>query len=463
MREDRTSETPVVASDERDRLALLSRLAHDIHLLQMRRSAESLVVAARAARDAARRRRLRRMKAGATGLLLIALGTFVATYLFGGSSQSVLFVRAASEAAMVGGLADWFAVTALFRHPLGLHIPHTALIPSQKDALAETMGIFMTEEFLNPEVLRKHLDKADLIGRLGRWLADPKHATALSRDAAAVLAAFIEAAGPDPLANATIGVIRVDMGRRSYAAQAGEFMSIATSRRAHARVLNLLLKNIADWLRRDGGSLVATVKQVIEDNGPLAWLYITDAKTKRFILSAADRLDLMLNQPNDPLRDAVDRLLEMVSLELRADTPLARDIDRACQQVLEDDQTREWIGKLIAETLDALHESLTDDDSALLESLALVVGDWGRRITEDEAFRVRLDTFVERVLMPAVENHADEFTRLIVDTVVSWKPDEVVEKIELAVGRDLQFIRVNGTVVGALAGLGIHALSLLLP
>ena len=403
------------------------------------------------------------MKAAATGLLAIALAVFVATFLVGGDGQWVQFVRAGSEAAMVGGLADWFAVTALFRRPLGLRIPHTALIPTRKDALAADLGEFMTTFFLDPQVVADHLARVDLVGRVGEWLADPDHATTVSRDSAAALAAFIETAGPEPIVAAALGAVRIDMRRRSYAAQAGEFLAITTAERAHVPILNLLLRSSADWMRREEDNLVRPVKALIESSGFLAWLYITDRKTKRAIANVADVLDQMLSDPNHPLRHNIDRLLDIVAVDLRADTPLARGIDAACEQVLNDERTRQWLTDLVAETLVTLDEALTSPDSELVRSFADVVSKWGRRATEDDQFRLRINAFVERVLLRALEDHAEEFTRLVTDTVANWDARETADRIEVAVGRDLQFIRVNGTVVGALAGLGIHAFSLLLP
>jgi uncharacterized membrane-anchored protein YjiN (DUF445 family) len=403
------------------------------------------------------------MKAAAAALLAVALAVFVGTYLVGGTSQWVQFVRAGSEAAMVGGLADWFAVTALFRRPLGLPIPHTALIPSRKDALAADLGEFMTTFFLDPQVVADHLARVDLVGRVGEWLADPDHARTVSRESAAALAAFIETAGPEPIVTAALGAVRIDMGRRSYAAQAGEFLSITTAERAHVPILNLLLRSSADWLRREEDHLVEPTKALIESSGFLAWLYITDRKTKRAIRNVAEVLDQMLDSPNHPLRRNIDRLLAIVALDLRADTPLAHGIDAACVQVLSDERTRQWLNELVAETLVTLDEALTSSESDLVQSFANVVSNWGRRATVDDQFRQSINTCVERVLLRALEDHAEEFTRLVTDTVANWDARETADRIEIAVGRDLQFIRVNGTVVGALAGLSIHAFSLLLP
>lgn len=446
------------------------RLAEDLRLVSEdvpRRLAAAfrrlLTVRAAAERVRTRRRRLRRMKAGATALLAIALAVFVATFFIPGATQSVQFLRAASEAAMVGGIADWFAVTALFRHPLGLPIPHTALIPNQKENLAGVLGEFMTTYFLEPQVVLDHLMRADVIGRAGTWLADPVHAQAVSMESAAVLAAFIETAGPQPIVTAAMSAVRTDMRRRSYAAQAGEFLAITVDDRAHVPIVDILLRQSAEWLRREEDNLFVPVKRLIESNGVWAWLYITSRRSRRLIRDFAALVDRVLEDHDHDLRAAIDRLLANVADELRTDSPLARGIDTASLRVLEDERTKAWLTDLIGGTLTALDRTLTDPQSAPVRSFAALLRDWGQRATDDERFRLRLTAFLGRVLEATLKDHADEFTRFVADTVAQWDARQTVDRIEVAVGRDLQYIRINGTVVGAVAGITIHAASLLLP
>ena len=406
------------------------------------------------------RRHLRRMKAGATALLGVALAAYLLSFLGPGGSQGVQFLRAASEAALVGGLADWFAVTALFRRPLRLPIPHTALIPTRKEALARSLGDFVTRFFLQQEVIRSHLARVDVVGGIATWLTDPDHAGVLARGAGTAAADLLEAAGPEPVVAAALSAVRADMGQRSYARQAGRLLQITVDSQAYVPVLDLLLAQGVQWLTGSEDVAVLLLREHI--TGFFRRLVVSENRLRESVVRPARQLlEAALAEPGHPLRGQVARFLSGVADKLRLDPVLGHRVDTAARKLVDDPEVRTWLLGQADGTLSALQGLLREPASGPVDRLTRALQDWGRRAGDDPAFRARLEAFLDR-LVGRLDPYASEFATFIVETVKGWDARDTADRIEVAVGRDLQFIRLNGTVVGAAAGVLIHALSLLL-
>jgi uncharacterized membrane-anchored protein YjiN (DUF445 family) len=413
--------------------------------------------------EAARRRSLARAKRGATGLLVAAAAVFLLTFLAeDGERGAIGFVRAAAEAGMVGGLADWFAVTALFRHPLRIPVPHTALVPRRKDALAASLGDFVTGHFLTEDNVRSRLAEADVVGRVGTWLTTADVADRLGRELVTTAAAALDAARADDVVDLALEVARRDAAGRSYAHLGGTLLADLTDGGAHRPLLDVALP----WLRRsvedNRDAVRASVKRLVASHSFLAWLFTTDRRIDRLVDSWLRLVGEMEADPSHELRTALEDVLRAVAADLRSGSDLAGRVDALARDTLEAPSTRAWLLTVADGALGSLRETLGDVDGPGPARIARLLRALGERIESDPAFAARLTLALERAVLHAVENYAGEFTRLIEDTVARWDGPATAERIELAAGRDLQFIRVNGTVVGALAGLVIHAVAVAL-
>jgi uncharacterized membrane-anchored protein YjiN (DUF445 family) len=405
----------------------------------------------------AKRAALRRMKRLALALLIVAAAVYVLTYLADdGEHGWVGFVRAASEAGIVGGLADWFAVTALFRHPLGLPIPHTALIPTRKDALAGTLGEFVTGNFLTGDNVRKHLHDGGYVLRAGRSLASHGLSPALSRRVFESVADALEAVKPEILSQLVLEVARRDARQRSYAALLGSLLEDVRRGGAYRPLLDVVLPYARRVLEEDRDVVRPQVKEMIEGFGFFAWLLATDKAIDKLLDSAGKWLQQLEEDPRHPARLVLDDRLREFAADLQSDTELAHGVDGFLRTQLDDPRTAEWGRRLAQGALGSLVTALRDPAGEIATRLAVAVTDLGRRIERDEQFRARIESATESIAAYLVEHYGQEFTSLVEKTIKGWDGADAADKIELAAGRDLQFIRINGTVVGALAGTALH-------
>jgi uncharacterized membrane-anchored protein YjiN (DUF445 family) len=397
------------------------------------------------------------MKVTATSFLLLAAGLFALSHTFDGTLAG--YLEAASEAAMVGGLADWFAVTALFRRPLGLPIPHTALVPRKKDELATKLGEFVTGHFLTREVVEAQVVESQVVERVGAWLARPEVSARLARELAFNAGAVLEVLDPEEVTAYVLELLRRDQARRSYAPVLGRVLERAIEGGTTRPLVDVCVSRGRSYLRAHREELMPHARQFVDERGWLAAVLVSDKRIRRTLDGVADLLDEVAQQPQHPLRRWLEGFFRSVAHQLQHDAPTAAKLDVVVAQLIEDPQAQAALHDLVVDALVSVRESLKDLDSALQERVAGLVASLGRRVVEDPEFRVRVLTVVQGVLGHAVENYGDEVTILIRGQVARWDATSASRRIELAVGRDLQFIRINGTVVGALAGLGLHAVS----
>ncbi|NHC43775.1 DUF445 domain-containing protein [Motilibacter aurantiacus] len=411
--------------------------------------------------DDVRLRDLRRMKRRATGLLAATAAVFLLTFALP-DTTAVGFLRSAAEAGMVGGLADWFAVTALFRRPLGLPIPHTALVPTRKDALAENLGQFVTGHFLTRDTLHARLAEARLPARLGAALATPAVAERLSKEATTAAVAALSSLRPDDLTEAALELARRDVAARSYACLLGRFLADRVEGGAHRPLVDLVLPYLRTSLSENRATLRVHLQDLGDGMGVLASLFVTAKRADRLLGGVIELLRAMEDDPHHQLRGVLERFLRSLATDLQQDPELAARVDRLLGDVLDDPQTQNWLSGIVDGALQTAQTALATPDSALRQRLTRLLMELGTRAVEDAEFQARLQRWSEQSVMYLVDNYAEEFTRLVRDTVAGWDGPATAHRIELAAGRDLQFIRVNGTVVGALAGLVIHAVAVLL-
>jgi uncharacterized membrane-anchored protein YjiN (DUF445 family) len=397
------------------------------------------------------------MKATATGFLLVAAALFAASHAWAGTATE--YLRAGSEAAMIGGLADWFAVTALFRRPLGLPIPHTALVPRKKDELATKLGEFVTGHFLTREVVTTQVLETGVVERVGAWVAQPEVAARLARELAFNASAVLEVLDPDEVTAYVLEMLRRDQGRRSYAPVLGRLLERAVDGGTTRPLVDVCVSRGRAYLRAHREELMPQARAFVDERGWLAAVMVSDKRIRHTIDGFADLLDEVDRHPRHPLHLWLEGLFRSIADQLQRDQQTAARFDAVVAQLLEDPQAQAALHDLLVDALASVRASLTDLDGELPERMAGLVASLGARVGADEEFRGRVLHVVQGVLGHAVENYGDEVTRLIRDQVARWDATSASRRIELAVGRDLQFIRINGTVVGALAGLTLQAVS----
>jgi uncharacterized membrane-anchored protein YjiN (DUF445 family) len=404
--------------------------------------------------------RLRRMKITATGFLAAAAVVYGLTFLASRGGVGLLgFVRAAGEAAMVGGLADWFAVTALFRRPLHLPIPHTAIIPQKKDEIATKLGTFVTSNFLTPELMSARLKDARVVARVGAWLREPVNAAALAGEVGHALSVALDALDEDSVLDYLLEVARRDLARRSYAPLLGQLFARAIDGDVQRPLVDIAATRARAYLRENREGLRPIVKDYLADQSFLAGLVATRARTDRLIDFAIRELDAIGRDPQHPLRRRIDDLLRSMAVDLETNGETAVRVDAAVQRLLDDERLKAPLRIFIAESAVSLRASLEDQAGGLGPRVAEWIQQLGVRVDTDAALEARLEAGLRRAVSHAIREYGDEFTVLIQQTVAGWNPTSAARRIEVAVGRDLQFIRINGTVVGALAGLAIHAVT----
>ncbi len=403
---------------------------------------------------------LRRMKRTATGLLAGTAAVFLATFALP-DTAAVGFLRAAAEAATVGGLADWFAVTALFRHPLGIPVPHTALIPRKKDELATKLGEFVTGNFLTADAVAGQLVEARVLHRAAVQLATPGTARTVSRELAAAVTAGLDALDERRVTAYVLELARRDLARRSYTPVLGAFLARAVEGRAQRPLVDVAVTRLRAHLEQQHKTVHAQVKRFLEEQGLLLLLFTTDRRVDRLLEVAVDTLREVEQDPDHPLRTWLDGLLESIVDDLRYNEQTARAVDVHLRALVEDPHLQALLHALLADMRASVRLSLSESDGDLAARLADLVQGAAQRVVDDPALERRLEDRLLGAVRYVVEHYGDSAVLLIQRTVAGWEARDAAARIEATVGRDLQFIRINGTVVGGLAGLVLHLVAVL--
>jgi uncharacterized membrane-anchored protein YjiN (DUF445 family) len=405
---------------------------------------------------AERLHRLRRMKAIATGMLLIAAAIYVLCRAYTDGHGAWGYVEAAAEASMVGGLADWFAVTALFRHPLRIPIPHTAIIPAKKDLFGEGLADFVQQYFLTTEIVSERIAAARVPRRVGDWLAEPTHAQRLAEELSNAVSGFA-------------GMLRDDEVRHSVAAFADRRLRELDVAGLTARLLDALCDagqhqaSLTTFLRGARKFLDANRDEFREWLGRESPEWVPDWVDDRVFGKAfsllQDFLGQVIDDPSHALRAGFDTQLRDLAERLRSDPEQIAKVEAARDQLLEHPRINEYLAQLWDSLKDLLLRAADDPDSDLRRSTAALTMRLGEVLRDDPEVTGRVDAGLQRLTGHIVTHYADDLTDIISSTVERWDTEETSRRLELQVGRDLQFVRVNGTVVGALAGVAIYAVT----
>ncbi|MFJ4254999.1 DUF445 domain-containing protein [Microbacterium sp. NPDC090003] len=406
--------------------------------------------------DQVRLRALRRMKAVALGALIFMAVVFVFAFAFQERMGWLGYVRAAAEGGMVGALADWFAVTALFRRPLGLPIPHTAIIPSRKDEIGRSLGEFVETNFLEASVVRTKLSSTAIAQRAGEWLRETPHAERVGAEGATIATAILNGLSDDDVRDLISDLAREHLVSPEWGPPAGAWLEKIVEADAHHGAVDLAADSIGRWLEANAESFSGLVSRRLPSWVPrLAHRFVDDTVYNE----AVKFVQAVQADPRHPARLAIDGYLGRLADSLQNDPATRAKLENAKASLFDSPR----VGALAAEAWNTakngLLTALADPESGLRRRAVQALQEVGERLTTDAALQRRVDTWVSDAAVFLVDRYRHDIASIITDTVERWDPAETTEKIELMVGRDLQYIRLNGTFVGALAGLVIFSIA----
>jgi uncharacterized membrane-anchored protein YjiN (DUF445 family) len=407
--------------------------------------------------DPERARDLARMKRLATSLFLVAAAVFLVCVLLGQDAGAwVGYVRATAEASMVGALADWFAVTALFRHPLGVPIPHTAIIPRKKDQIGASLGAFVQTHFLTREVVEQTVDAADLPSRLGALLAAPGRAERLAGDAGVALQGLGDLLRDEDVQPAVAALVDRKLHETPAAPVLARVIELVVEGDRHQEVLSAALRGLSRFLHEN--RLVFRAR--MGDASP-AWVpdWVDDRVFDRAFLGVLEFLDDVGDDPRHELRRSYDARLRAYVHALRTDAATAARAEDFKKELIEHPAVRAWSASLWSNAKNSVLAAAADPDSELRTRVAAMIRDVAGRLQTDPVLRELVQRQGRRAAGYLAERFSGDLANLVSTTVARWDTDETSRRIELQIGRDLQFIRINGTVVGGLAGLVIYTIA----
>jgi uncharacterized membrane-anchored protein YjiN (DUF445 family) len=404
-----------------------------------------------------RTRRLAAARRRATALLAGVSVVFVAVTAAGAHGTALSYVQAGAEAAMVGGVADWFAVTALFRRPLGLPIPHTALIVERKDQFAATLGQFVQENFLNGDVLAERIRSARLVSRLAAWLAGDANAAGLAGHAADLVVTAAEALRDEDVQRVLTAELTRAVDAVEVAPLAGRALRVIIAGGHHAGLFNAIVYGADRYLADHYGEL----RELFESESPR---WVPDAVYRRvfdnLFSRLRHRLAAMAADPDDEARRQFEEWIAGLPARLETSPDLRERGERFKHDVLGSAGLRDWSSGLWKQAKETLRVQAADPGSELRLRLAGALAAAGRRLGSDRSLQEGLERLLESGARALADQFHDEFAGLVTGTIQRWDASQTSSQLELLLGRDLQFIRINGTVVGAGVGLALHALAL---
>jgi uncharacterized membrane-anchored protein YjiN (DUF445 family) len=398
---------------------------------------------------------LAEMKRKATGLLGLAAVVFLVSAVLEPRYAWLSWVRAGAEASMVGGLADWFAVTALFRYPLGIPIPHTAIIPTRKERIARILGDFFEKNFFTRDVLAARLHQLGLAERVGEWLAEPENSRAVARQlvkaAAGAADAVPEEAARGFVDRSIVGRLRA-IPAAPVAARALEGL-VRDGR--HQELLDKLLSTLHRVLEKNEDF----IRRRIGEESPWWVPELAEERLHEKVLGAIERtLGTIVADKDHALRGQFDTAVTEFIERLKTSPTTIERAEEVKEELLASPAVLNLSGKLWSDVKSALGRYADDPEGEPPPELERAVQSFGEAMLKDEALRTRIDQAVARAVAGLAEKHRSHVGELIVETVNRWDGAETARRLELQVGRDLQYVRINGTLVGGMVGLLLHLL-----
>jgi uncharacterized membrane-anchored protein YjiN (DUF445 family) len=400
------------------------------------------------------------MKRVATGLLVAMAAVFAVTRALEPQYPWLSFVKAFAEAAMVGGLADWFAVTALFRHPLGLPIPHTAIIPRNKDRIGEALATFIRENFLIPSVVARRMRNIDVASAVGRFLQTPAgEGTRIRAGASRLIADVFESLDDERLGGIVKGAVATRIRKMEISPLLGHALASAINEDRHVPMLEAAIR----WTARALDANEPLIREMVHKKAnwvlKIAGL---DAKLADAIIDGLRKLTVeMSTDPAHPVRMKIEEALAQLANDLQTRPETRERVEAIKEQLLDNKSVSLWIDAIWQKGREAIIKSARNPDAVLAGKLGEVLKSMGSTLESDSRIHAAINQFARRAVVGLSASYGSSMVRLVSDTVRTWDARTVTARLEAAVGRDLQYIRINGTLVGGLVGVIIHALDML--
>lgn len=406
--------------------------------------------------DSVRAAALRRMKLLATGLLAALAVVFVLSFALEDRYPWLGYVRAAAEGGMVGALADWFAVTALFKHPMGLKIPHTAIIPRRKDQIGASLGQFVEENFLAEDVVKAKIGSLGITAKAGLWLERPENTERIAREGAIAIRGALQVLNDEDVQELIESLARRHLLDPQWGPPLGRLAEHVLRDGHHLKLVDLLLDRAADWVLDNQ----ETVARLVSDRSP-TWVpqFVDSLVGDKVHLELYKFINAVQADPDHPMRRQLDTYLHSLAQDLQHDPEMMARVEAIKHNALGDPEVRSLAARTWETLKTALLEAVEDPQSELSLTFKRAVADFGHRLATDTELAAKIDGWIEESAGYLVRTYRSQIASVITETVERWDAQETSRKIELQVGRDLQFIRINGTVVGSLAGLAIFTLA----
>jgi len=402
----------------------------------------------------------RGMRALATAMLAGMAAVFIAVTNLADAHPAWGFVRAFAEAGLVGGIADWFAVTALFRHPLGLPIPHTAIIPRNKDRIGDTLAAFLKTNFLTPSVVARRMRRLDIAAAAGRFLAQPPADGRLRAGGSRLLADILESLDQEQLGGMMRAAVAQRMRAIEIAPLLGKTLEAAITEDRHVP----LVDSIVAWTGRTLDANEDLIREMVHDRtGWIVRLAGLDAKLADAIVDGLRKLTIdMALDPDHPLRAKAEEGLARLAANLQNEPETMAKVEAWKNEMIDNPAVTDWLGGIWESGRAGLLAAARDPDAALAGRFGEALRQLGETLQNEPRLRAAINQFARRATVVAVANYGDGIVALVSETVRSWDARTVSDRLEGAVGRDLQYIRINGTLVGGLVGLVIHTIEFVL-
>jgi uncharacterized membrane-anchored protein YjiN (DUF445 family) len=397
------------------------------------------------------------MKVVATGLLVVMAGIFGVTRALEPRYPWLSFVKAFAEAAMVGGLADWFAVTALFRHPLGLPIPHTAIIPRNKDRIGETLASFLRDNFLIPAVVARRMRNIDVASTAGRFLRTPAgEGNRIRAGASRLIADIFESLDDERLGGIVKSAISSRLRAMEVSPLLGHALASAINEDRHVPMLEAAIR----WMARALEANEALIREMVHKKANWALkLAGLDAKLADAIIDGLRKLTVeMSTDPAHPVRQKVEEALAQLANDLQTKPETRARVEAMKDQLLDNRSVSLWLDTLWQKGREAIIRAARNPDAVLAGKLGEVMRSMGGTLESDPGIRKAINQFARRAVVGMAASYGGSIVKLVSETIRSWDARTVTARLEAAVGRDLQYIRINGTLVGGLVGVALHAL-----
>ncbi len=403
--------------------------------------------------EALRVTRLRNMKAWALALLVIATVIFIVARIFEGRYPWLGIVRATAEASMVGGIADWFAVTALFKHPMGIPIPHTAIIPTRKDRVGVTLGAFVQKNFLHKDVIVAKLHTLNAAERMAKWMVEPENSRRIARQLAKSLAAAANVLRDEDVEQVITKAVVGRVQKTQVAPLLGRALSLLTAGNRHQALLDDAIRLLAKGISENQD----LIRERVEKESPWWIPGAVDDKIAARIVAALERtMKAVHADPNHPLRERFDNAIDEFIVKLQASPEVILKAEQIKEDLLQADTVRQFSASLWSDAKASIVRHAENPDGFNPETIERGLTAFGNAILADPLLMQKVDAWLIEGVVAVTERYQDEVGELIASTVRRWDPVATSQRIELAIGRDLQFIRINGTLVGGLAGMLLY-------